>query len=171
MPYWSKGGLGKQCKPRSDCYLGSIRVYTMRRLDIYCCTLWLFQFEDKNSLFVFYLFCFVCLFFLLQIFSVSYCFARVALFDWNREQTFHWNLKYLNGFKCRFFVYKYVFLFCLFCLICGFTSQSTKMAMSRRSVDLATLFMVRLPYQVHITSFRQQLTTALLESAVGRKWP
>ena len=32
----------------------------------------------------------------------------------------------------------------LICLICGFTSQSTTMVMSRRSVNLTTLFLGRL---------------------------
>ena len=51
-------------------------------------------------------------------------------------------------YKQKFFV----------CLICGFTSQSASMVMLRRSVNLTTLFLGRLPKRLtstKCTSFRQ----------------
>ena len=48
--------------------------------------------------------------------------------------------------------------FVLFCLICGFTSQSTNMVMLRWSVKLTTLFLDRLPKWLtsnKCTSFHQ----------------
>ena len=59
-------------------------------------------------------------------------------------------------------------------LIFGFVSQSTITVMSKWSINLTTLFLGRLPKQLTSTkcsSFRQYLTTAPLESAVGREWP
>ena len=58
------------------------------------------------------------------------------------------------------------------CFICGFTSQSTTIVMPRRSVNLTTLFLGKLPKRLTSTkcpSFCQKLTTALLESATGRR--
>ena len=40
---------------------------------------------------------------------------------------------------------------CSFCLICGYTSQSTTTVMSRRSVNLTTLFLGRLPKRLTST--------------------
>ena len=65
-----------------------------------------------------------------------------------------------------------------FCLYWGFTTKSTTKVMSRwpqGPVNLFTLFLGKLPNRLTSTEclcpcFRLWLTTALLESAVGREW-
>ena len=56
------------------------------------------------------------------------------------------------------------------CFVGGITT-----VLSSLSVNLTTLFLGRLPKQLTstkwITSFRQYLTNALLESAEWREWP
>ena len=41
------------------------------------------------------------------------------------------------------------------CLICGFTSQSTTMVISRWSVNLTTLFLGRIPKHIYCTKRKQ----------------